>query len=79
MKKLLYKAVKVTLATIIAIMIAEFMGLHYATTAGIIALLSVLDTRKQSLVIGGKRLGTATLAILLGILLFNTFGHHLGS
>ncbi len=53
------------------------MGLHYATTAGIIALLSVLDTRKQSLVIGGKRLGTATLAILLGILLFNTFGHHL--
>ena len=39
MKRLIYKAVKVTSATIIAIMIAEFMGLHYASTAGIIALL----------------------------------------
>ena len=77
MKTLLYKAIKVTIATIIAILIAEFMGLHYGTTAGIIAMLSVLDTRKQSLVIGAKRLGLATLAILLGVVLFNTFGHHL--
>lgn len=77
MKKLLDRSIKVTLATIIAIMIAEILGLHYSTTAGVIALLSVLDTRKQSLVVGGKRLGAASLAILLGILLFNTFGHHL--
>lgn len=77
MKTLLYKAIKVTVATIIAIMIAEAIGLHYGTTAGIIALLSVLDTRKQSFVIGSKRLGLATLAILLGIILFNIFGHHL--
>lgn len=77
MKKLLYQTIKVTSATLIAILFAEIIGLHYSTTAGIIALLSVLDTRKQSLIVGGKRLGAATLAIVFGVLLFNSLGHHL--
>lgn len=75
--KVLYQTVKVTLATVIAIAAAAFLDLQYGTTAGVIALLSVLDTRKQSAVTGVKRLISGTLGIGLGIVLFNIFGHHL--
>ena len=56
MKKLLYQSVKVIAATLLGALIAELLQLHYSTTAGVIAMLSVLDTRNQSSVIGAKRL-----------------------
>lgn len=77
MKGLLYQSSKVVLATLIGILIAELLQLHYSATAGVIAMLSVLDTRKQSMVIGIKRLITSSVAIVLAIILFNVFGHNL--
>ncbi len=77
MNKLVYQAAKVTAATLLAVLIAEVLHLHYSTTAGIIAMLSVLDTRKQSLIVGVKRLSAASIAVVMAILLFNAFGHHL--
>jgi len=77
MKGLLYQSGKVVLATIIGILIAELLQLNYSTTAGVIAMLSVLDTRKQSMVLGIKRLLGATVAIIVAIVLFNSFGHEL--
>lgn len=77
MNKLVYQSIKVTLATVLAILIAELLNLHYSTTAGVIAMLSVLDTRKQSMIVGVKRLGAASLGVVLAIVLFNLLGHRL--
>lgn len=77
MKKLIYQSVKVMAATVIGILIAELLKLHYSPTAGVIAMLTVLDTRKQSLVVGIKRLILSSVAVVLAIMLFNTFGHEL--
>jgi len=77
MKKLLYQSAKVTIATVVAILIGEIFNLHYSATAGVIAMLSVLDTRKQSMVVGLKRLSAASLAVVLAVVLFNFWGHEL--
>ncbi|WP_423828570.1 aromatic acid exporter family protein, partial [Staphylococcus aureus] len=46
---ILERTIKLILTTVLAIYLAEFLGLSYATSAGIIAILSLLDTRKSSL------------------------------
>lgn len=46
---LVERSIKMVLATILSIVIADYLGLHFATSSGIIALLSILDTRQSSL------------------------------
>lgn len=43
---LVERSIKMVLATILSIVIADYLGLHFATSSGIIALLSILDTRQ---------------------------------
>ena len=76
-RRIIYHSIKIVGATIIAIALAEVLGLKYSTTAGIIAMLSVLDTRVQSMVIGIRRLVAGTLAVVAAIALFNALGHGL--
>ncbi|MFZ1251837.1 MAG: aromatic acid exporter family protein, partial [Streptococcus suis] len=45
---LLHRTIKLILATVLSIYLADWLGLSYATSAGIIAILSILDTRKSS-------------------------------
>lgn len=73
----LYRATKTALAVALAILIAEALQLSYSTTAGIIALLSLQDTRKQTYMIGIKRILSAMIAIVLASLLFELLGHSL--
>lgn len=77
MKKLFYQSFKVVLATVLGIFIAEVLKLHYSTTAGVIAMLNLLDTRKSTMLVGIKRLIAASGAVILAILLFNALGHEL--
>ncbi|PKM54461.1 MAG: hypothetical protein CVV00_08160 [Firmicutes bacterium HGW-Firmicutes-5] len=77
MKLLLYRSVKIALGVIGAIFLAEGIGLMYSTTAGVIAMLSILDTRKQTLYVGFKRIWTSLMAILIVTILFALFGHNL--
>lgn len=77
MKNIVYKSTKITIGVILAIVIAELFGLMFATTAGVIAMLSILDTRKQTYIVGLKRIGASFVAILLAVLLFTSVGHNL--
>jgi len=77
MKQLVYKSIKITLGVIIAVIIAEFMNLQFTTTAGVIAMLSILNTRKQTLIIGLKRIGISSGAVVVSGILFAIFGHSL--
>ena len=77
MKLLMYRSVKIALGVIGAIFLAEAIGLMYSTTAGVIAMLSILDTRKQTLYVGFKRIWTSLMAILIVTALFAILGHTL--
>lgn len=74
---LVQRTLKLVLATLLAIYVAEALGLLYATSAGIVALLSILDTRRSSLRLAGQRLLSTFLALGLAILLFTGLGFEL--
>ncbi len=77
MNRFIYQSIKIAIGTIVAIYIAQLVGLAYATTAGIIALLSILDTRKQTFYIGIKRIVISLVAIVLASAVFEFIGHNL--
>ena len=77
MKELIYKSVKITIGLIMAIYIADLLSLQFTTTAGVITMLSVLDTRKQTFIIGIKRISLGIVSVLISSLIFNLFGHSL--
>lgn len=68
------KTVKLVLATSIALFLAYQLGLSYAGSAGVIALLSVLDTRRSSLRVAFERLLASLLALALASLMFTSLG-----
>ncbi|HFI0039756.1 TPA: aromatic acid exporter family protein [Streptococcus suis] len=68
------RTIKLIFATVLAIYLATALGLSYATAAGIIAILSVLDTRKSSFKMARNRLFSTHLALTIAILTFTLFG-----
>lgn len=68
------KSIKVILVTWIAVQIATFFGLNYPSSAGIIGLLSLLDTRRSTLLTAKRRVLSMTSAMLAAILCFSLFG-----
>lgn len=77
MKQMMYNAIKIGIAVVVAIFIANALHLEFQTTAGVIALLGIMDNRKQTYIVGIKRIITALLAILIVSVLFESGGHTL--
>lgn len=74
-RTLIYHTIKMTMAVIVAIVLASVLHLHYAMTAGVITMLSLLNNRKQTYTIGFKRIVASSFAIILGTVVF-TMGAH---
>lgn len=70
------RTVKTVIAASIAIMFSEMIGLEYATAAGIIAILSVGNTKKSTYQLGKNRLLNFLFAMLFATILFTFLGHH---
>ncbi|MGO0054035.1 aromatic acid exporter family protein [Streptococcus suis] len=68
------RTIKLIFATVLAIYLATALGLSYATAAGIIAILSILDTRKSSFKMARNRLFSTLLALTIAVLIFALFG-----
>lgn len=68
------RIIKSGLAIVMAIYIASFLQLEYAASAGIIAILSILDTKKETLFIAGKRLLSSIIGLVMASVLFILFG-----
>ncbi len=77
MKDLFYRATKIAIGVVASIFMAELIGLKFSTTAGIICMISILDTRVQTYVVGVKRLITAVVAIIIATILFQLGGRDL--
>jgi uncharacterized membrane protein YgaE (UPF0421/DUF939 family) len=68
------RTVKTVISATLAIIIAEKLGLLYPTAAGIIAVLSVTNTKKNSLFTGLYRLFSLGLATFIAYLCFQVLG-----
>lgn len=71
------RTIKLVVATSLAFFLADQLGLAYASSAGVIALLSVLDTRRTSFKVARGRLLATLLALALGSLIFIYLGFSL--
>ena len=76
---LLQRTIKLTLATCLAAWLADFLGLTYSTSAGIIAILSVSDTRRSTARLAGNRFLSTLLALAIRSLAFYFLGFNLGA
>lgn len=73
--RLLHTAIKMSLVGVIASLIARFLGLEYWLTAGILAILSIHLTKRDSLIISLRRITGSLFALILSTLFFLGFGY----
>ena len=68
------KIAKVIVSAFVAMLVAQTLHLTTPSAAAIIAILSVMDTKKVSLAATGQRLAAAVLALVIGMGIFAVFG-----
>ena len=66
---------KVSIGTAAAILIANQFGLLYSPSAGIITLLTIQNTKKETLIVALKRFIAFTMAVVISLLLFQSIGY----
>jgi len=76
LKTIQSKTFKIALSATIAIIISNYMGLEFGVTSGIIAILSIQDTKKEALLVAGRRIIASTVAILLSFTLYTLLGNN---
>ncbi|MDD6794089.1 MAG: aromatic acid exporter family protein [Clostridiaceae bacterium] len=75
MKKILnIETIKRALSASTAIFIANILSINYGVTAGIIAVLGIQDTKKETFRVAGRRIIAAVTSILISYGLFLVFG-----
>lgn len=72
---LVSKPVKMALSATIAIMVANYFEIQFSVTAGIIAILSILNTKREAIRVGFRRLIAASIAIILSFVLYIVLGN----
>jgi len=70
------KIIKIAIGSSVAILLAEMFGLKYSASAGIITLLSIQDTKKETIKLAGKRFLAFLFAITTAYLLFQSIGYY---
>ena len=74
---ILQRTIKIVGATLLATRLAQILGLEFATAAGVIAILSILDTRRATLKVAWQRLLSTLLALALASISFSLLGFNL--
>ncbi len=73
--RILHTAIKMTLVGVITSLIARAIGLEYWLTAGIVAILSISMTKKDSLMSSIRRMIDAIFGLMFATLMFISFGY----
>lgn len=76
-KEKLKKAIKIAAACMMAILVANLLQLKYYTTAGIITILTLQDTKKQTLQTAIRRVLSYISSLFMAAVLFSVFGYSL--
>ncbi len=70
------KLLKISLGSAISILFANMLGLKSSGSAGIITLLTIHDTSKETIVVSGKRLAAFAIGTSFSSIIFHIFGFH---
>ncbi|MDO7904958.1 aromatic acid exporter family protein [Paenibacillus sp. JX-17] len=71
-----FRVIKTAIASLMAVLIADSLGVHGATSAGLLAILGVDVTRKRSLRTISARFFASVVGLLFACVLFAVFGFH---
>lgn len=74
-KTLLSTTIKTAIAATLSLLVAKALGLEFSSSAGIITILDIFETRKATLKGGFKRTISAIIALVLGVLVFEIFAY----
>ena len=69
------KIIKISAGSVAAILLADALGLNYSTSAGIVTLLTIQDTTKETIAISIKRIVAFLLAAVLAYVVFHFVGY----
>jgi uncharacterized membrane protein YgaE (UPF0421/DUF939 family) len=69
------RTLKTGIGTPISIILATVFGLKYAAAAGIITMLSIQSTKRESIQIALKRIAACVLALIIASVFFSIFGY----
>ena len=70
------KVLRFTIGAILAILIAESLQLNYAMSTGIITLLTIQDTKKETVVVSLKRITIFALMTFFSLIILPTVGYN---
>lgn len=74
MKKVLFNTLKITLAAIISILISDFMHLEFYISAGIVTILTIQSTKKETIQTAIERLFAFIIALFIAYICFYICG-----
>lgn len=70
------KLIKTAAGSAVSIIISDMLGLSYSPSAGIMTLLTIQDTSKETISISIKRVAAFLIATLLSFVVFHLVGYH---
>lgn len=73
--KIGYRTIKTAIGTALSLFIAQQLGLQFYASAGILTILCIQVTRKQSLSVSFERFGACLLGMLFSVVFFEGFGY----
>lgn len=76
MQRTLYKTFKLSFGFVIAVYTAMLLDIPFELSAGIITLLNLMDTRRDSLKVAWRRLYSSVIGLALSSIIFIVFGFH---
>lgn len=74
LKNTILNAMKVSIAVALAIVIASFLKVEFALSAGIVAILTIAPTKKETVKIAASRLFAFAVALAIAIVVFSITG-----
>lgn len=73
--KTVFNAGKISLGCVLSMISATVLGLKYSATAGLITILSIQQTKKETVITALKRLSAFFCAVVISVLFFNLLGY----
>lgn len=74
--KTIFNAGKISLGCVISMIISALLGLKYSATAGLITILSIQNTKKETVTTALKRLSAFFCATLIAVVCFSIIGYN---
>lgn len=72
---ILFKAIKIWIASIFAISLSQFLSLEFSVSGGIVAILSVGSTKKETFKTAINRFLAFGVALIIAFIIYNIFGY----